>query len=107
MRLDDWFLTIAERGNDATAIDRRRDDGTAWTEGNHVEVLVDGANYFHRLGAALEQLTQDDLVLLTDWEGDGDQRIDGHECEVGTVLARASKRGVQVRGLLWRSHLRQ
>jgi len=107
VRLDDWFLTAAERGNDATAIDQRRDDSTAWTEGNHVEVLVDGATYFHRLGATLEQLTRDDLLLLTDWEGDGDQRIDGHECEVGAVLARASKRGVQVRGLLWRSHPRQ
>jgi phosphatidylserine/phosphatidylglycerophosphate/cardiolipin synthase-like enzyme len=107
MRLDDWFLTIAERGNAATAIDRRRDDGAAWTEGNRVEVLVDGATYFHQLGAVLEQLMQNDLLLLTDWEGDGDERIDGHGCEVGSVLARASTRGAQVRGLLWRSHPRQ
>ena len=47
--LDDWFLTAGERGNPATEIDRRRGDGTAWTEGNRVEVLVDGAEYFRRL----------------------------------------------------------
>jgi hypothetical protein len=27
----DWFLTPDERGNRATTIDRRRDDGKAWT----------------------------------------------------------------------------
>ena len=43
LRLDDWFLTIDERGNPATAIDRRHADGLSWTEGNRVEVFVDGA----------------------------------------------------------------
>ena len=33
MRIEDWFLTPAERGNAATEIDRRRGDGTAWTRG--------------------------------------------------------------------------
>ncbi len=49
MPLTDWFLTPAERGNPATDIDRRHDDGTAWTEGNDGQVLVDGADYFARL----------------------------------------------------------
>ena len=51
VRLEDWFLTPGERGNDATKIDRRRGDGRSWTEGNHVRVLVHGAEYFTRLYA--------------------------------------------------------
>lgn len=107
MRLDDWFLTPDERGNAATAIDRRRGDGTGWTEGNRVEVLVDGAEYFGRLYEALLSLGSGDCVLLTDWEGDGDELLAGPGSEVGRVLADVARRGVQVRGLLWRSHPRQ
>ena len=107
MRLDDWFLTAGERGNPATEIDRRRDDGTAWTEGNRVEVLVDGAAYFRRLHRVLRSLEHGDQVHFTDWEGDQDERLDGPGTEIGRVLADAARRGVQVRGLLWRSHPRQ
>ena len=107
MRLDDWFLTPGERGNAATAIDRRHGDGTAWTEGNRVEVLVDGAEYFGRLYEVLSSLERDDCVYFTDWEGDGDELLDGPGSEIGRVLADAARRGVQVRGLLWRSHPRQ
>src|SRR5262249_39299009 len=35
---------------------------------------------------------------------DGDERLAGSGSEIGTVLARASRRGAGVRGLLWRSH---
>ena len=49
-----WFLSPDERGNPATW----RSIGAAathgWTEGNHVEVLVDGAEYFARLGELCE-----------------------------------------------------
>ena len=107
MRLDDWFLTPAERGNSATAIDRRRGDGTAWTEGNHVTVLVDGAEYFRRLYAALLAVGSGDRVHFTDWQGDSDELLDGPGSEVGEALAAAARRGVAVRGLLWRSHPRQ
>ena len=107
MRLDEWFLTPGERGNPATAIDRRRDDGAAWTEGNQVEVLVDGAEYFARLHAALSSAEPADSVLFTDWQGDRDELLDGTGTEVGRVLADVARRGVQVRGLLWRSHPRQ
>ncbi|MDQ1467798.1 MAG: hypothetical protein QOH10_2213, partial [Actinomycetota bacterium] len=69
MRLDDWFLTPGERGNPGTTIDRRPrggdSAGTGWTEGNRVEVLVDGAAYFRRLHEALSSLDRDDWVLLT------------------------------------------
>jgi phosphatidylserine/phosphatidylglycerophosphate/cardiolipin synthase-like enzyme len=107
LRLDDWFLSPGERGNAATAIDRRRGDGTGWTEGNRVEVLVDGAEYFGRLYEALLSLERDDCVLFTDWEGDGDELLAGPGTEIGRVLADVARRGVQVRGLLWRSHPRQ
>jgi phosphatidylserine/phosphatidylglycerophosphate/cardiolipin synthase-like enzyme len=107
VRFDDWFLTTEERGNPATEIDRRRGDGTAWTEGNRVEVLVDGAGYFARLYEVLCSLEPDDWVHFTDWEGDPDEHLVGPDTEVGHVLANLAKEGVHVRGLLWRSHPRQ
>lgn len=102
-----WFLTAAERGNDTTEIDRRRGDGRAWTEGNHVEVLIDGAAYFQRLYRELQRVEPGDWVHLTDWEGDPDQLLDGPGSEIATVLCDLARRGVHVRGLLWRSHPRQ
>jgi phosphatidylserine/phosphatidylglycerophosphate/cardiolipin synthase-like enzyme len=103
-RVEDWFLTAEERGNPATAVDRRRRDGRAWTEGNRVEALVHGATYHPRLLAATRLLREGDLLGLTDWRGDADQRLDGAGTELGAVLAGLARRGVQVRGLLWRSH---
>jgi len=107
LRLDDWFLSAAERGNGSTEIDRRRNDGAAWTEGNRVDVLVDGAEYFGRLHRELLSLERGDAVLFTDWQGDGDELLAGPGSEIGCVLADVARRGVQVRGLLWRSHPRQ
>jgi phosphatidylserine/phosphatidylglycerophosphate/cardiolipin synthase-like enzyme len=107
MGLADWFLTPDERGNPATEIDRRHPDGAAWTEGNHVEVLVDGVEYFARLYEVLCSLQPNDSVYFTDWEGDADQRLHGPGTEIGLVLADLARRGVHVRGLLWRSHPRQ
>jgi phosphatidylserine/phosphatidylglycerophosphate/cardiolipin synthase-like enzyme len=107
LRLDDWFLSAAERGNAATDIDRRRRDGTGWTEGNRVQVLVDGAEYFGRLHIELCSLVRGDSVLFTDWQGNGDELLAGPGSEIGRVLADAARRGVDVRGLLWRSHPRQ
>jgi phosphatidylserine/phosphatidylglycerophosphate/cardiolipin synthase-like enzyme len=100
----EWFLTVAERGNPATDLDRRHGDGRAWTEGNQVEVLVHGASYFPRLLRALERLEPGDRVYLTDWRGDADELLDGPGTEFGRVLVDLARRGVEVRGLLWRSH---
>ena len=102
--VQDWFLTPSERGNRETRIDLRRGDGKAWTEGNRVEALVHGATYFPRLLAALRALGDGDLVGIFDWRGDTDERLDGEGTELGKVLAELATRGVQVRGLLWRSH---
>jgi phosphatidylserine/phosphatidylglycerophosphate/cardiolipin synthase-like enzyme len=101
----EWFLTATERGNPATRLDSRHQDGTAWTTGNRVRPLVDGAAYFAELLAGIRATRAGDLLLFTDWRGDPDERLDGPGTEVSRVLAEAAGRGVIVRGLLWRSHL--
>jgi phosphatidylserine/phosphatidylglycerophosphate/cardiolipin synthase-like enzyme len=104
--LKSWFLTSSERGNDFTGLDRRRPDGLAWSTGNQVETLVHGAVYFRRLLEAIRELGSGDRLYFTDWRGDPDERLgDDPGTEVGAVLAAAARRGVIVKGLLWRSHL--
>jgi len=103
MSPSDWFLTSAERGNSATSIDRRH-GGIAWTTGNHVTPLVHGRSYFERLLEVLGKTLEDDMVLFTDWRGDPDERLAGPGTEVLDVLVGLARRGVRVRGLLWRSH---
>ena len=101
-----WLLTADERGNPSTVLDRRHDDGKAWTTGNRVVALVHGATYFRRLHEVLTGLTEGDLLCFTDWRGDPDERLTGEPgSEVRTVLCGAAERGVVVKGLLWRSHL--
>jgi phosphatidylserine/phosphatidylglycerophosphate/cardiolipin synthase-like enzyme len=95
--LERWFLDSDERGNRATTI-------CAWTEGNRVEALIHGRTYHPRLLAELRTLRPGDLVCLADWRGDPDQRLDGAGTQLGQVLADLARRGVQVKGLLWRSH---
>ncbi len=103
-----WFLSPRQRGNPHTDIDAQHGDGTAWTTGNRATVIVHGAEYFRRLLAALRPLGEGDLVLMTDWRGDADERLDGTEgSEVGEVFAGLARRGVKVRGLVWRSHPHQ
>ena len=100
-----WFLTAGERGNQATRIDERRGDGRPWTLGNRVEAHVHGANYFRRLLQVVDALEDGDRLYFTDWRGDHDERLgDGPDTTVGACLAAASRRGVSIKGLLWRSH---
>lgn len=102
---ESWFLSGPERGNDFTGLDRRHAGAQAWTVGNDVEPLVHGATYFSRLLEAIGELVAGDQLFFTDWRGDPDQRLgDSPESEIGNVLAAAARRGVSVRGLLWRSH---
>ncbi|HAF21272.1 MAG TPA: phospholipase, partial [Chloroflexi bacterium] len=90
--LEGWFLTSAERGNEFSALDRRRPD-SAWSIGNRVETLVHGATYFRRLLEAIRELGAGDQLYFTDWRGDPDQRLsDLPDCEVGAVLAAAARR---------------
>lgn len=99
-----WFLSPKERGNPATEIDRRRGDGRAWTDGNQVEVLVHGSSYFSRLYQVLSELEPGDWVHFTDWRGDAGELLDGPGTELGKVLSDLARKGVHVRGLVWRSH---
>ena len=103
MDLDTWFLTVEERGNTWTEIDRRRGGVVAWTEGNAVTPLADGTAYFGRLYDALCRLRDDDWVHLTDWEGDPDQRLTDRPETLADVLCDLARRDVHVRGLVWRS----
>ena len=101
--ITNWFLTPSERGNPWSEIDSRR-DGRAWTTGNSVTPLIHGRTYFKRLHEVICELEDGDWVHFTDWRGDADELLNGPGTEVGKVLAEAARRGVQVRGLIWRSH---
>jgi phosphatidylserine/phosphatidylglycerophosphate/cardiolipin synthase-like enzyme len=101
----DWFLTAEERGNPDTRLDSRHPGATAWTTGNDVRPLVHGAQYFRVLCQAVSAMGRGDLIMFTDWRGDPDEQLDGPGTELAAVLAAAAERGVEVRGLLWRSHL--
>lgn len=103
MGIDDWFLAAGERGNLHTAIDRRH-GGVPWTEGNQVEVLIDGSEYFAHLYTTLQATITGDLICLTGLEGDADEQLAGPGSEVADVLGKLARNGVTVRGLVWRSH---
>lgn len=94
-RVDDWFLTAAERGNWATAT-------PAWSEGNEVRAHVHGRPYLEALGRAVRAAGEGDVVQVAGWRADGEQVLDGPQS--GAVLVAAAGRGALVRGLLWRSH---
>ena len=102
---DRWFLSAGERGNADTVLDHRRGDGLAWSRGNRVRPLVHGAVYFAELLSAVEAMEAGDRLMFTDWRGDPDEWLRGPGTEVGPVFAAAARRGVDVRGLVWRSHL--
>src|SRR3954452_21613021 len=47
-----------------------------------------------------------DMLMFVDWRGDPDERLAAAPgSEGGAVLGRAASRGIDVRGLVWRSHL--
>jgi len=101
----EWLLTKGERGNGSTRLDARHPGREAWSEGNVVRPLIHGATYFAELYERLEATRRGDLVYFTDWQGDADERLTGEPgSEVSEVLCRADERGVDVRGLVWRSH---
>ena len=106
--LDDRFLLPDERGNPDTRIDAHHAPGVAWSTGNHVRPIVHGAPYFAELHERVEATGPGDLVFFTDWRGDPDEQLtDEPGVTLGSTLAAAARRGVVVRGLLWRSHSRR
>ncbi|NCT89413.1 phospholipase [Cellulomonas sp. APG4] len=93
-----WLLEADERGNPATRLQ-------PWTTGNAAVPLVHGSAYFADLLAALEATRAGDLVLFSDWRGDPDELLTDDGPTVVRALSDAARRGVTVKGLLWRSHL--
>ncbi len=92
-----WFLTATERDNHQTRV-------RAWTRGNAVRPLVDGRTYFEALARALRDAPSGTTVLFTDWRSDPDEHLaDGVSVE--DLLVDAAERGLDVHGLVWRSHL--
>ncbi|MDP9418293.1 MAG: phospholipase, partial [Actinomycetota bacterium] len=102
--LAEWFLSPDERGNPSTDIDSCGDAGRSWIEGNAVEPLIDGATYYRRLYDELCALEKGDRVFFTDWRGDGDEKLFDDGPTVRDVLGDLARSGVEVRGLIWRSH---
>ena len=98
----EWFLSAEERGNPATGLNRQPD--LAWTVGNRVEPLIHGATYFSRLVGRFATLDAGDQVLLTDWRGDSDELLGPSGPTLGDSLSGLARRGVDIQGLLWRSH---
>jgi phosphatidylserine/phosphatidylglycerophosphate/cardiolipin synthase-like enzyme len=96
-----WLLSARERGNRASELSR----GRGWTSGNGVVPLIDGATYFARLSEELGGLRRGDRVFIADWRGDEDEII-VEGVTLGELLTGLVRRGVEVRGLLWRSHPR-
>jgi phosphatidylserine/phosphatidylglycerophosphate/cardiolipin synthase-like enzyme len=93
-----WLLRAEERGNSATEL-------PAWTAGNLVEPLVHGVAYFDRLVEKVQALDAGDQLFFTDWRGDPDELLRDGGPTVAELFTDAVKRGVCVRGLVWRSHM--
>ena len=100
-----WLLSQRGRANPWTRVDDGPPGQHAWSEGNEVRPLVHGATYFAELAGRIDATEPGDLVLFTDWQGDADQLMtDDPDDHIVNVLGRADERGVDVRGLVWRSH---
>jgi hypothetical protein len=65
---------------------------------------VHGAEYFACLVQVVGATQPGDRIFFTDWRGDADERLADDGPTSGEMLAGAAGRGVEVRGLLWRSH---
>ena len=98
MSLPDWFLSEEERGNPNSSI-------PTWCEGNSAEPLIHGKTYFARLAEEVNSLREGDHLFFTDWRGDPDEKVGDDGPTIAELFASAARRGVIVKGLLWRSHL--
>jgi len=101
----EWLLVSEERENSHARIDAVRGDGTAWSSGNTVRAFVHGRDYFAELHERICALGPGDRFYFADWQGDPDQQLtDDPRSTLSNTLVDAVRRGVDVRGLLWRSH---
>ena len=103
--LTDWLLTKAERGNPRTRARRRPPGRAGLVRGQPGPAADPRVDVLRRALRADRGHRDGDLVFFTDWQGDADERLTGEPgSEVAEVLGRADERGVDVRGLVWRSH---
>ncbi|TFV73438.1 phospholipase [Blastococcus sp. CT_GayMR19] len=93
-----WLLSAEERGNPHTQL-------PGWTAGNLATPLLHGVEYFDRLVEEVRSLNAGDHLFFTDWRGDPDERLREDGPTVAELFTDAVKRGVCVRGLVWRSHM--
>ncbi|MFC7550413.1 phospholipase D family protein [Plantactinospora sp. GCM10030261] len=100
MAIEEWFLSARERANPASGI-------PTWSRGNLAVPRIHGAEYFDRLVTEVAELSAGDHLFFTDWRGDPDERLRPDGPTVGELFAAAARRGVIVKGLIWRSHLDQ
>jgi phosphatidylserine/phosphatidylglycerophosphate/cardiolipin synthase-like enzyme len=99
-----WFLSRSEWGDPASVVHAGAAGSPPWSEGNLVRPLIHGATYFARLHEELSELKAGDRVWFTDWRGDADERLLADGPSIGALLAGLARAGVEVRGLVWRSH---
>ena len=78
-RAAEWLIGKVERANDQTVLDAAYPGDQAWSRGNVVRPLVHGSAYFAHLAEHVQAARPGDLVLFTDWRGDGDERLLGEE----------------------------
>ncbi len=95
---EDWLLSTEERGNPHTTL-------PGWTSGNLAEPLLHGVAYFERLVEEVRSLNAGDQLFFTDWRGDPDEKLCDDGPTVAELFTEAVKKGVCVRGLVWRSHM--
>ncbi len=94
--LAEWFLGANERRNRASGL-------RPYTIGNDVRAHVHGRSYFARLSAVVAAMSLGDRLSLSAFRVDGDELLDGPGTTISSVLAAAAHRGVEIRGLVWRS----
>lgn len=97
--MQNWFLRTAERGNPATGLDRA--DGTAWSSGNEVRAVIDGAELFARLRAELADVRRGDQIYFAAWTGTPQQRLGEDGPTIAEAFAGALTAGAHVHALFW------
>jgi phosphatidylserine/phosphatidylglycerophosphate/cardiolipin synthase-like enzyme len=91
-----WLLTERERNNPSSGI-------RAFTTGNRVTAHVHGRSYFRRLCEVLRAMEPGDRLMLSAFRVDGEQLLDGPATSMSELVTAAVRKGVDVRGLIWRS----
>jgi phosphatidylserine/phosphatidylglycerophosphate/cardiolipin synthase-like enzyme len=99
-----WFLDRVAENSPAIGDHKNAPASKSWSEGNLVRPLVHGATYFARLLDELTVLKAGDRVWFTDWRGDADEQLRADGPSIGDLLASLAHAGIEVRGLVWRSH---